>query len=798
MEIKELLEKMSVEEKLRFLRGANWWNTYSNTKYELKKIWMTDGPNGLRKELDKKDELMNESIKSVCLPTASLMACSFDKELIKEYAKDLALEAKKENVNVVLGPGVNVKTNPLCGRNFEYFSEDPLLAGELGKAYISGLEEEGVGTSLKHFPINSNEQDRARINEIVDERTLNEIHLKAFKIALKANPSTVMPAYSKVNGEYACENKRFLKDFLRNECGFKGVAVSDWGAVNDVVLSFKNGLNLEMPNTSNSNYDKLLRAYKNKELSEEEINEAVKPVFELIQRFQDTSAVDIDLAKIHQNAIKYAKESLVLLKNDDNFLPLSNKESILFIGDYVLNTYYQGSGSSKVNPFRVDSFVTEVNKYTSHASFVKGFDLDDKSINKKLNEEAIALASSKEKVIFILGRKKDSCGEGWDNDGIELPQEELDLLNEVLKVNKNVGVILENSNVIDLSFRNEIKQLIVAYLGGEGINVALVDTLFGKNNPSGRLAETFFKNVGNNPGYIYRNLDRKDIVHKESIFFGYRYYLSHKEDIIYPFGYGISFSKVNYSNFSVDKDYLNNNESIKISFDLENNSNLETKEVIQIYLKKPNINVFNAEKELVYFDKVSLLSNEKKHYEVEISYEKLAIYDDLSSSWKVEKGEYELFVSKNSLQDLFFKKIFVEGEEIISRRNSLNEKYFLKELSSISDEEYHSINKNYEKVYSYSKEKFDINSSIIYAKENGSKSAKFIYNLLKNNKKFKKDKMIYSGLFESPLRQFNSFVPNLIKDEEISLLVDILNDVKWRRNLIKLVSRLAKNNKNSK
>lgn len=798
MEIKEILEKMSVEEKLRFLRGANWWNTYSNTSYGLSKIMMTDGPNGLRKETDKKVDLMNESVKSVCLPTSSLMACSFDRELVKEYAKDLALEAKKENVNIVLGPGVNVKTNPLCGRNFEYFSEDPLLAGELAKSYIASLEEEGVGTSLKHFPVNSNEKDRARVNEIVDERALNEIHLKAFKIALEAKPATVMPAYSLVNGDYACENKRFLKDFLRKECRYEGVCVSDWAAVNDVVKSMKNGLNLEMPNTSNENYDRLLNAYKNKEISEEEINEAVTPVLKMIMRFQGSSMKDVDLAKIHQNAIKYAKESLVMLKNEDNFLPLNNKESVLVIGDYVLNTFFQGSGSSQVNSFRVDSFVTEVNKNTSHASFVKGFDLHDSSLNKKLNDEAIALAKVKEKVILILGRDKDSCGEGWDNDGINLPEIELNLLKEILKYNKNVGVILENSNVIDLSFSSELKSLIVAYLGGEGINVALVDTLFGKNNPSGRLAETFFKNLENNPGYIYRNQNRIDIVHKESLFTGYRYYLSHKEDVIYPFGYGISYSKITYKNFYVDKDYLDKDDTVTVNFEVTNESEIDAKEVIQIYLRKPNINVFNPEKELVAFDKVSLKAHETKAISLKVPYSSFGIYDEDTSSWRVEKGDYTLEVSKDAFNSLFEHKLFVEGEVITSKRNSKNEKYFTKNLSSITDEEYLSINKN-AKIYNASiKPVFDWNASIMLAKDYGGKAATRLYKVLKNNKTLNTDKMYAYGLFESPLRQFALFAPDLIKEEEIKILVDILNDVKWRRNIIKLAFRILKNNKKSK
>ncbi len=803
MYIKEELKSLSIEEKIAFLRGKDSWTTVPLEKINLKSIRMSDGPHGLRKERSDTEGLMMESYPAVCFPTASLSACSFDKELLYEIGRRIGNEAKNQNIQIVLGPAINIKRNPLCGRNFEYFSEDPFLTGELATYFINGVQSNGVGACIKHYAVNSEELDRARINEVVDDRALREIYLEAFRKAIVASqPATIMPSYNKVNGYYACENKYLLTDILRKEWGFKGITISDWGAVNDPSLSIKNGLDLEMPNSSNINYFNVLEDYRQNKISEEQINVPVERNINLFRKYENNKASECNYQEDHEFAVKAAEESIVLLKNDGKLLPLNDNDTVLFVGEFINRPRYQGLGSSKINPYRLTGFLKELEKYSSHYQYARGYDSTSLSNTKKLVKEVVEIAKNKNKVVVFLGLTQTIESEGYDRKDARLPEAQLLLIDELTKVNPNIIVVLENGSVIELPFVDKIRGLIETYLGGEGINEALLKILYGRVNPSGRLAETFFKKLDDSVMKNYLTNNRFDNLHKESIFVGYRYYASHIEKVLFPFGYGISYSTLSYSNFKIDKEMINVDEDVKVSFDITNHTDIDSKEVVQLYVSKPNDVVFNAKRELKEFKKVLVKGNSTVHVELTLPYSAFTYYDIGVKNYIVQDGIYKIEINKDSLTVINKFEVKVNGV-VMDYSDSpyylKAHKYFKCNVEDIKDNEFLELDKTMNiKVLDPSKIVHDINSSVDLAIYYNSKGAKLLKKILSNVKEVKNNDFIKEVLFSSPIRQLRYFGENLLKEEGVKILIDILNDKEYIKNIYRLLKSMAKNGKRNK
>lgn len=800
--IKEILKTISIEEKISFLRGVDNWTTLPLEKLNIKSIRMNDGPNGIRKEIDNEKGVFKKSYPSVCFPTASLMACSFNKKMMYQEGKDLAEEARDQKVNIVLGPGINIKRNPLCGRNFEYFSEDPYLSGELAKYYIKGVQDNGVGVSLKHFAVNSEEKDRNRINEVVDERALREIYLSAFEKCVKeAKPDSIMTSYNKVNGEFSSENHHLLIDILRNEWKYEGITISDWCSVNDISKAIKNGLDLEMPNSYNINYKKVLDDYKRGIIKEDEIDEHVIRLVTLFEKYQkNLLPLNCNYQSHHKDAVDFAKDSIVLLKNENNVLPLTKNETVLFAGEFINKTRFQGGGSSNVNPYRVSYFLNEIKKYSSHTYYARGYDNGDEKNSKKFINEAKNIAKKVDKVVLFLGLPDSYEYEGIDRKHASLPETQLELVKQIHEVNKNIIIVLENGSVVELPFINNVKGLLECYLGGEGINEAIASILYGETNPSGRLAETFFRNLKDVS--IYNDLVHNGInnLHKDSIFVGYRYYGKNPSSILYPFGFGLSYSTFEYNNIEIDKDELKENEKLKVRLNVKNLSERDAKEVVQVYISKPNDFIFNAKRELKGFEKVLIKGNAEEKVEISLNYEDFRYFNVKNNRYEVQDGYYQVEVCKNSEQLIKSFVVRVYGTPLTKEKSPYYQKaykYFDANIKDISEEEFFEIDnklfKEEENRYVY-----DFNSSISLAINRGSKGAKKILSSLNKSKQFKNDITIKTYFLEAPLRQLQYYVGPILSDKELLLLLEILNDHKYRRNILKLLKNIYKNYKKSR
>ncbi len=803
--IEEILNKLSINEKIEFLRGINFWELKKDDRFNLKGIRMSDTTSGIRK-VSLNVGLNEVGDPSVLYPTSSALACSFNRKLLEEVGKNVALDAKAQGINCVLGPGINIKRNPLCGRNFEYFSEDPYLTGELAISYVNGMESEKVASCIKHFACNSTENERARINEVVDERALHEIYLEAFrKVITSTQVGSVMTSYNKVNGVYTTENKYLLKDVLRDTYHYNGLIMSDWMAVNDSIASLFNGLDLEMPNANNLNYFKLLEAYNNKKISEEDINKPLRNILNFIYKYQDIESTPKDFEKHHEFAIKACEESIVLAKNE-KVLPILSSETVLFIGDLVKNPHIGGKGSAAVNPYKIEDFFYAIKEFTTHYSYLKGYDDKDDNENSKLLKICLESAKSKNKVVVFLGTSNDDDCEGFDLENASLSKNQINLINELYKVNKNIVVVLESGNVKELPFIDKIKGLLITYLGGEGLNKAIVNTLYGKNNPSGRLSETYFKELKDHPAYHYLDNNLIDNLHKESIFVGYRYFASFPEKVLFPFGYGLSYSNFEYQNINIDRNTLNKDESLYVYLDILNKSDRDAKEVIEVYIEKPNDKVFNAKKELKNFDKVEVKANNNYHLTLKLDYKDFGYYDIKTHSYRVEKGNYKVYVSKDSLNDLKVFDLFIEGEDIespylreVSNENNQTNliesklkgaRYFTHEVRELSDSEFKEIDENIfindPKDY-----KYDYSSSFNVAIKLGSKGAKKVKNIMCLYPKLKDNKEAQAYVFGTPLRQFMYFVPGIL-ESDLDLLIKVFNNENPIINATKFLNKVKK------
>lgn len=629
--------------------GLDFWHLKHIDRLGIPEVMVSDGPHGLRKQDDKGDHLgMNDSIKAVCFPPAVLSACSFDRKLMQEMGETIGKEAQANDVSVVLGPAVNIKRSPLCGRNFEYYSEDPYLAGEIAAAFINGVQSQHVGTSIKHFAANNQEYHRMSSSSEADERTLREIYFPAFETAVKkAQPYTFMCSYNQINGTFASENKWLLTDVLRSDWGFKGYVMSDWGAVNDRVKGLKAGLELEMPSSGGANDALIVAAVKDGSLEEEVLDQAVERILRIIFEYADHRVPqEFTMEKDHKEARHIAEESMVLLKNDENILPLKTSEKVAFIGGFVKKPRFQGGGSSHINCFKVTNALDSVPS-DAQVTYAEGFP-DDKDFYDDVQvAEALKTAKEADKAVIFAGLPDSFESEGYDRSHMRLPDCQLRLIDQILQVQPNTVIVLHNGSPVEMPWLSDVKGLLEAYLGGQAGGAAVANILYGKVNPSGKLAETMPLKLSDNPSYLNFGSGEK-VEYREGVFVGYRYYDTKEMEVAYPFGYGLSYTTFAYSNLEISNENPTEKDTVTVSADVTNTGDITGKEIVQLYVKDCTDSTIRPEKELKNFEKIALEPGETKTVIMELDKRSFAWYSTNLNDWFAASGDYHILVGASS------------------------------------------------------------------------------------------------------------------------------------------------------
>lgn len=665
MDFKKVVNSMTLEEKASLCSGRDFWHTKAVKSQKIPEIMVSDGPHGLRKQPKSPDHLGTfESIKAVCFPAACATAASFDRALIGKMGKAIGTECQAENVATILGPAVNIKRSPLCGRNFEYFSEDPLLVTELAGAFIKGVQSKNTGTSIKHFAVNNQETRRLTVSADIDERTMREIYLAAFEGAVKnASPWTVMCSYNRINGLHASENKRYLTDILRDEWGFDGVVMSDWGAVNDRVKGLAAGLDLEMPGAYGVNDRKIVEAVQSGALSEKILDRAVERILKWIDKYESKKQKDVkwDKDADHELAGKIEEESAVLLKNDGGILPLDKNDTIAVIGKFAKAPRFQGGGSSHINSYKVTSFMEAAKGKGHDLIYADGYDPEKEEIDRSLITKAVNAAKKSDVAVVFAGLPDAFESEGYDRSDMHLPESQNLLISEILKVQSNVVVVLHNGSPVEMPWEKDVKGIFEMYLGGQNVGTATYDLLFGKVNPSGRLPETFPKKLEDNPSYLNFPGYMDNVSYSEGVFVGYRYYDSKKMDVLFPFGHGLSYTTFKYSNLKVSKRKIKASDTLTVSVDVTNIGRMSGKEVVQIYVAPPQDGIPRPVHELKAFEKVTLRAGETKTVTFELGSRAFAYWDKEIQDWYVADGDYAIEAGSSSRDIKYSKKVNVES-----------------------------------------------------------------------------------------------------------------------------------------
>ena len=643
-----LLKKLTLEEKCALLSGAETFKTRGMPEHGIPQIWLSDGPHGLRKQAGESDHLgLNPSVPATCFPTASAVANSWDAALGEEIGAALGEEAAAQEVSVVLGPGLNMKRNPLCGRSFEYFSEDPYLAGKLAAGYIRGIQSKGVAACPKHFAVNSQETRRMASDSIVDERTLREIYLTGFEIAVKeGHPRSIMSSYNLVNGTYANENKHLLMEILRGEWGFDGAVITDWGGSNDHALGVKNGSTLEMPAPGGDSVRELLAAVESGKISESDIDARLSELLPLV--FDTKAALDaapreFDAAAHHALARRAAEESLVLLKNEGSLLPLAAGSKVAVIGDFAKNPRYQGAGSSMVSSTQVDVLLDKlIDSELNVIGYQQGFDRHGKP-DAALQKSACELATQADTVILCMGLDEIAESEGLDRSNLRLAQNQVDLLQAVAAVNPKIVVVLYSGSVVETPWLDNCQALLYAALGGQAGAGAVADALTGKVNPCGKLAETWPLAYADVPSAADFATRRKTVEYREGLYIGYRYFTTAEKAVRFPFGYGMSYTTFAYSDMAADEQ--------GVSLTVTNTGSVAGTEIVQLYVAKKDSELFRPAKELKGFARVTLAPGEKQRITITLDDKAFRFWNVKANRWEIEGGEYELLVGA-SVEDI--------------------------------------------------------------------------------------------------------------------------------------------------
>lgn len=648
MNIDIIMKELTLEEKASLCSGLDFWHTKPVERLDIPSVMVSDGPHGLRKNVED-SENPNESIKAVCFPTASALACSFDRTLLETLGKAIGEECQHERLAVALGPGCNIKRSPLCGRNFEYFSEDPYLSGQLAAAHIKGVQSRGVGTSLKHFACNNQEYRRMSVSAEVSERALREIYLAPFETAVKeSRPWTVMCSYNRINGVFSSENKRLLTDVLRDEWGFDGLVMSDWGAVNDRVEGIKAGLDLEMPTSYEKNDRLIIEAVKSGRLNESELDKCVRRILEMIDRYLENAEPKTlwDMNRHHELARRIESECIVLLKNENEVLPLNKNKKIAFIGKFAETPRYQGGGSSHINSFKVTSALDAVSEY-AEVTYAEGYDLTGNS-NEILLSKAVSCAENADTAVIFAGLPDEYESEGYDRSHMSLPENQLKLIDEICRVNKNTIVVLHNGSPVEMPFAGKVKGILETYLGGQAVGGAVCDVLFGKSNPCGKLPETFPIKLSDNPSYLNFPGEGDKVQYNEGIFVGYRYYDYKNTEPLFPFGHGLSYTAFEYSDFKLSHSEINDGKLLTAEVIVRNIGSRAGKEIVQLYVSGRKSSVIRPLKELKGFEKVELKPGEAKKVMFRLDSRAFSYYCEEIGDWYAESGEYEIMVGASS------------------------------------------------------------------------------------------------------------------------------------------------------
>jgi len=677
--LEALVAEMTLEEKAGLCSGLDFWHLKGIERLGIPSIMVTDGPHGLRKQRGGSDHLgLFDSVPATCFPSAAGLACSWDRDLIEQVGIALGEECQAEDVAILLGPGVNIKRSPLCGRNFEYFSEDPYLSAELAASHIQGVQSQGVGTSLKHFAANNQEHRRMTIDAIIDERTLREIYLASFEGAVKkAQPWTVMSSYNQVNGAFASENQRLLTDILKEEWGHEGFVVSDWGAVNERDRALAAGLELEMPASNGRGEAKVAAAVRSGQLSEAALDRAVLRLLRVIFRAVDAKRDNYryDASEHHRLARKVAAESMVLLQNESALLPLAKTANIAVVGAFAKQPRYQGGGSSHIKPTRIDEPYEEIVKLADRpdsVAYAQGYELESDSVDEALTQQAIAAARAAEVAVVFAGLPDRYESEGYDRTHLELPANQNRLIAEIAAVQPNVVVVLMNGSAIRLPWRDRVSSILECYLGGQAVGGAVADLLYGIKTPSGKLAETFPLQLSDNPSYLNFPGEGDRVEYREGIFVGYRYYDKKQMPTLFPFGHGLSYTTFAYSDMQVDKRRMRDDETLTVTLKVKNTGSRSGQEIVQLYVRDESAQVIRPDKELKGFAKVALEPGEERTVSFTLDKRAFAYYNVQLQDWHVATGSYVLLAGPSSQVAACSAEVEVESTVRLPVTYSLN------------------------------------------------------------------------------------------------------------------------------
>lgn len=798
MELKhaDLIAKMTLEEKASMCDGLDYWHTQPIDRLGIKSVALNDGPHGIRKkgnpeEAKKGETDLLKGVPAICFPTASATACSWDVDLLRTMGEALGDECRKERVSVLLGPGTNIKRSPLCGRNFEYFSEDPELAGEMSAAFVNGVQSKGIGTSLKHYAANNQERRRMTVNTVADERTLREIYLRPFEIAVKkSQPWTIMNAYNRLNGTYCAENKWLLTDVLRDDWGYENLIVTDWGAENDRVAGLKAGQEIEMPTSSGLGTQKIIDAVKDGSLDEAVLDHAVDLVLNLVDKATATLGdYTYDPDEHHALARKIASQCMVLMKNDNNVLPLSKNQKIAVIGEMAKKPRYQGAGSSLINPIKLDNACDTLTAMGIDYEYAQGYSTAKK--NKISDDtfvaEAVAKAKNADVALLFIGLTDDFEMEGNDRSHLGIPPLHVRLVEEVSKVNKNTVVVLSGGAAIEMPWADKVPAILNQFLTGQAGGSAVCDILFGEVNPSGKLSETYPVSLADNSSANYFPGGQVTTEYREGVYVGYRYYDSANIPVQFPFGHGLSYTTFEYSDLKLSADSIKDTDSVTVTFKLKNTGLCDGAEVAQLYVNDVESTIYRPVKELKGFKKVFLKAGEEKEVSIELEKRAFAFYNVDAHDWQVESGEFKILVGASSRDIKLEASLKVEStvSYAIPDYKTLAPSYFTADVKNVPDSEFAAVLGH--EIPSSTPDTtapFTLLNTIEDAKDRG-KWGRRIYNLL--IKILGEGTMMASVATELPIKNFISMSFGLFSPAMAQGLILILAEDKFWRGLGKIL-----------
>ena len=803
MKHQDIISTMTPEEKAALCSGRDFWHFQSLRKFGLEAINVTDGPHGLRKQKTKKESGtdMLQGIPAVCFPTACATSCSWDPDLIYRMGQALGEECNAEGVSVLLGPGNNIKRNPLCGRNFEYFSEDPVLAGEIAAAWINGVQSQGVGASLKHFAANNQEARRMTVDSVVDERTLREIYLAGFERAVKkAQPWTVMNAYNRLNGEYCAENKWLLTDVLRDDWGFNGIVITDWGAENEIVDGLKAGQNIEMPSSNGLAVEKILNALADGSLDMNTLDKRVDETLDILFKGQKTkAAVPYDRAAHHALAREVAAGSMVLLKNEDNILPLSKKKTVAIIGEMAKSPRYQGAGSSLINPTQLDNVFDELLKQDIGFLYSQGYNKNSPITDMQLLREAVDTAKRCDSVVLFIGLTDDFESEGFDRSHIDIPQSHINLLVALSKANPNLVVVLAGGAPVRMPWLDGCKGLLHSFLAGQAGAGAVVDLLFGNTNPSGKLSETYIYDLKDTPSCNNFPGTPVTVEYREGLYVGYRYYDKVEKDVLFPFGYGLSYTTFEYSGLKLSRKNIKDTDTLKVTFKVKNTGDRAGAEIAQVYVADKESTAYRPVKELKGFKKIFLEPGEEQTVTVELDKRAFAYYNTCISDWYVESGAFDILVGASSRDIRLVSTVKVTSsapDAVQPDLRAIAPAYYTGDIQNVPDDQFTALlGRPIPNAVRDANKPLDINSTLELA--NATAAGRAINKMISTVIKAiaggaSNEGMMLAMATQIPIRCFVSMSMGVFSEDMAKALLDILNGKSALIGVGKIIAGLTK------